>query len=59
MKKSLFFLTVSWMLTGCYSTIGAGTAVPLGKHGVVGSTVSVGSDGRLHGNVGVGTAIRL
>jgi UDP-3-O-[3-hydroxymyristoyl] glucosamine N-acyltransferase len=59
MKKSLFFLLLSFALSGCYSSVGVGSAAPLGKHGVIGSTVSVGSDGRVHGNVGVGTAIRL
>ena len=58
-KRTLLWLGISLVLGGCYSSVGVGTAAPIGKHGVVGSSVSVGSDGRVHGNVGVGTAIRL
>ena len=58
-KKILLCLVMTILLGGCYSSVGVGTAAPIGNHGVVGSTVSVGSDGRVHGNVGVGTAIRL
>jgi len=58
-KRMLLWLGTAMLLGGCYSSVGVGTAAPIGKHGVVGSTVSVGSNGRVHGNVGVGTAIRL
>jgi len=59
LKRAILSLGFVLLLGGCYSSVGVGTAAPLGKHGVVGSTVSVGSDGIVHGNVGVGTAIRL
>lgn len=58
-KKVLLALLFTLLLEGCYSSVGASTAMPVGKYGSVGSSVSVGSDGMLHGNVGVGTAIRL
>ena len=58
-KRTLLWLGISLVLSGCYSSVGVGTAAPIGKHSVIGSTVSVGSEGRVHGNVGVGTAIRL
>ncbi len=57
--KAVILLTITLWLQGCYSNVGVGTTAPLGKHSVVGSSVTVGSDGQLHGNIGIGTDIRL
>jgi len=59
MKLYIFLIFTAFCIQGCYSSVGIGGGIPLGNSGVIGSTVQVGSDGRVHGNVGVGTAIRL
>jgi len=59
MKLSVILLLVSFMLQGCFSSVGVGGGIPIGNSGIATSSVQVGSDGRVHGNIGLGTAIRL
>ena len=59
MKTILFLLSLAFTLGGCYSGVGLGVGTSIGDHGGVGTNVHVGSDGQVHGSVGVGVGGRL
>lgn len=45
------------LLTGCNANLGLGGSIPLGGLGSIGTGVTVGSDGQVHGSVGMGGRI--
>ena len=55
MKTIFFLLSFTFILSGCYSGVGFGVGTSVGSHGGVGTTIHAGSDGQVHGSVGVGT----
>lgn len=54
MKTIIFLLSLAFLLNGCYSGIGIGVGTAIGNHGGVGTNVHLGSDGQVHGSVGLG-----
>jgi len=54
MKTILLFLSIAFVLSGCYSGVGLGVGTSIGNHSGVGTNVHVGSDGQVHGSLGVG-----
>jgi len=54
MKNILFLILSTFMLHGCYSGIGLGVGTDIGNGIGVGSNVQLGSDGQIHGSIGMG-----
>ena len=55
-------MTAILSFSGCAEpTLGAGIGVgiPMGGSGVAGTSINVGSDGQIHGSIGIGTDISL
>ena len=64
MNKIYLVAIISTMLSfsGCTEpTLGAGVGVgvPIGGSGALGTSINVGSDGQIHGSIGIGTGISL
>ena len=54
MKTILFLLSFAFVLSGCYSSIRLGVGTSIGNNAGAGTNVHVGSDGQVHGSVGMG-----
>ena len=57
MKLLFIMLIALFMLSGCYTGLGINSSIPIGNMGSIGTGVTVGSDGKVHGNIGLGGRI--
>jgi len=58
-KILIITLFTLFFITGCNAGLGLGGSIPIGNVGNIGTGVTVGSDGQVHGSVGVGTGWRI